>query len=61
MGLLSSCSSFNKVAINTASGLLYQASGNVESEGNYELAKLGLPANLILLVYYLNQKIMMKF
>lgn len=49
MGFLSSCSSFNKVAINTASGLLYQASGNVESEGNYELAKLGLPANLILL------------
>lgn len=49
IALLSSCSSFNKVAINTSSGLLYQASGNAETEGNFELAKLGLPANLILL------------
>lgn len=49
LGLLSSCGSFNKVAVNSASDLLYKASGSVESEGNYELAKLGLPGNLLLL------------
>jgi hypothetical protein len=46
---LSSCGSFNKVAINSASDLLYKASGSVETESNLEMARLSLPGNLTLI------------
>jgi hypothetical protein len=45
---ISSCS-FNKLAVNTSSGLLYNASNQVETETNYESFRLGVPANLLLI------------
>jgi hypothetical protein len=47
--LFTSCSSLHKVAINSASGLLYNASGAVESESNLEMIRLSLPGNLTLI------------
>ena len=46
--LITSCS-LNRFAVNSSSGLLYSASNEVEAESNYELFKLGVPANLILM------------
>lgn len=45
---LSGCS-FNKMAINTASDLLYNASNSVETEGNLDMVKYSLPGNLTLI------------
>lgn len=47
--LLSACTSMNKIAINSASDLLYKASGSIESESNLEMVRLSLPANLTLI------------
>jgi hypothetical protein len=44
----SSCS-FNQIAINSSSGLLYDASNQVEAESNYEVFKTGVPGNLLLM------------
>jgi hypothetical protein len=43
------------MAINTSSGLLYNVSNEVEAESNYELFKLGVPGNLILMEGLLSQ------
>jgi hypothetical protein len=45
---ISSCS-FNKIAVNSSSGLLYSASREVEAESNYEVFKTGVPGNLMLM------------
>lgn len=37
------------MAVNSSSGLLYSASSEVEAEPNYELFKIGVPGNLILM------------
>ena len=47
--LITSCSTFHKMAISGSSGLLYNASGDVETQGNYEVVKSAMPANLVLL------------
>ena len=46
---LSSCSSFNRVAINSASDLLYKAASAVETESNIDMLRLSLPGNLTLI------------
>lgn len=46
--VFSSCS-FNKLAVNTSSDLIYKLSNQIEAESNYETFKSGIPANLILL------------
>ena len=46
---LSTSCSFNHMAVSSSSGLLYSASNEVEAEPNYELFKLGVPANLMLM------------
>ncbi|MDO9181505.1 MAG: TRAP transporter TatT component family protein [Bacteriovorax sp.] len=46
--VMSSCS-INKIAVNSSSGLLYSASNEVEAETNFELFKLGVPGNLLLM------------
>lgn len=46
---VSSCSSFNKMAVSGSSNLLYSASSEVEKEANYELFKSGIAGNLILI------------
>lgn len=46
---LSSCASFNQLAVNSTSGLLYKASNSVETESNLDMIRLSLPANLTLI------------
>lgn len=46
--ILASCS-FNKMAVNSSSGLLFSASNQVEAESNFEMFKAGVPANLLLM------------
>lgn len=45
---LSSCS-FNHMAVSSSSGLLYEASNEVETESNYDLFRSGVPGNLLLI------------
>lgn len=46
--IFSSCS-FNTVAVNSVSSLLYNASNEAEAESNYEVFKNGVPGNLMLM------------
>jgi hypothetical protein len=52
--VISSCS-FNSIAVNSSSGLLYEASGSAEAENNYELFKTAVPGNLLLMEGLLSQ------
>lgn len=52
--LFSSCS-FNRLAVNSSSGLLYEASKSAETESNYEIFKTAVPGNLMLLEGLLSQ------
>ncbi len=53
--LITSCSSLNQMAVNSSSDLLYQASFELEKEGNLEMFKNAVPANLKLLESLLSQ------
>lgn len=46
---LTSCSTLNKMAVNSSSDLLYKASSAVQSEANLEMVRLSLPGNLTLI------------
>lgn len=50
----SSCS-FNRLAVNTSSGLLYEASNSAEAESNFEVFRTAVPGNLMLLEGLLSQ------
>lgn len=52
--LVSSCS-FNRLAVNTSSGLLLDASSTAETETNFDLFKNAVPGNLMLLEGLLSQ------
>nr|BDT27341.1 TRAP transporter TatT component family protein [Bacteriovorax sp. HI3] len=47
--LLSSCSTFNKMAVGGASDLIYTSGNGVLHESNFDVFKDGLPGNLILI------------
>lgn len=47
--LISSCSTFNKMAVGGSSDLIYSASNGVLQESNFEMFKSGLSGNLILI------------
>jgi hypothetical protein len=49
MGLLSSCSTFNKAAVGSSSDLIYSASNGVLAESNFEVFKSGIAGNLMLI------------
>lgn len=53
--LLTSCSTFNKMAVGGSSDLIYEASNNVLGESNYEVFKSGLAGNLVLIEGLLSQ------
>ncbi len=53
--LLSSCSSFNKMAIGASSGLVYSAGMDLETQSNYDIFKSGVPGNLVLIEGLLSQ------
>lgn len=47
--LMSSCSTVNKIGVNSSSSLLYESSSNVLAQSNYEIVKSGMAGNLLLL------------
>lgn len=47
--VLSSCSTVNKIAVSSSSGLVYKASDNVLRESNPDILEKGLAGNLILI------------
>jgi hypothetical protein len=47
--ILSSCSSFNKIAVSSSSGLLYSAGNEAETQPNYDLFKSGIAGSLVLM------------
>ncbi len=53
--LFSSCSSMNKLAVGSTSGLLYESSGGVLAESNYEVFKDAIAGNLVLIEGLLGQ------
>lgn len=53
--LLSSCSTFNKMAVGGSSDLIYTAGDGVLHESNYDVFREGLPGNLILIEGLLHQ------
>lgn len=46
---MSSCSSFQRTAVGTATPIFYAASGEIETEKNWQMFKEGAPANLKLM------------
>ena len=52
---LSSCSSMNKLAVGSTSGLLYESSSGVLAESNYEVFKDAIAGNLVLIEGLLGQ------
>lgn len=53
--LLASCASIRRTGLRFASPMVYEAAGNMESEGNWDNIKQGLMGNLILLEGMLSQ------
>jgi hypothetical protein len=53
--LLTSCSTFNQVAVGGASDLIYSAGNGVLSESNFEVFKSGMAGNLVLIEGMLSQ------
>ncbi|MBY0414977.1 MAG: TRAP transporter TatT component family protein [Bdellovibrionales bacterium] len=53
--LLSSCSTFNKMAVGSGSDLIFNASNGALEESNYEVFKQGIAGNLLLIEGLLGQ------
>lgn len=49
LGLLASCGSIQRVGVSSTADIIYQASAEMEKEGNWELFKTAVPSNLKLL------------
>jgi len=47
--LFSACSTMNKMAVGGTSGLLYESSGGVLAESNYEVFKDAIAGNIVLI------------